>query len=488
MYVKRKAVAKGVIWSLLDTFGNFGVKFFFALAITRILSPRDYGLIAYMGMFLGIASWLAEGGFGNALIQKRNATEVDFSTGYIFNVGVSLFFFLLYFFSAPFVSEYFNEPELKNIMRVSSVNLVINSLCYVHLIKLMKDIQFKQQAVLNFSAAVISGTIGLVMAFLGYGYWALVFQTILGSVIIMTGLWYIVKWKPSLQFNRQSFREQFKFGSKVFLQGLLESVFREINSLVIGKSYQTAALGTYSRGQRFYELFIVQTGSAFNKVLYPAMARETDEKNIHKNMYGRIYSLLFFIMAPLSLFLFLFSDALVRVILTDKWVDAIPIMRLYFLAGFIIVLVNFNSATILSANQPKLFLKMDLVHKILMGISLLITFSVSIQAIIIGWLIVNYFYFIISEWIMYKLTYGERSKYAEMLNVLVCLIPSALCFLMTDYLITDPLLLLMVNIVLQPVIYFVTMKVLGFGIYSEFAGILKPMLPKRMHFILQNRN
>lgn len=484
MYVKSKAVAKGVIWSLLDTFGNFGLKFFFALAITRILSPRDYGLIAYMGMFLGIASWLAEGGFGNALIQKKNANDTDFSTGYIFNVGVSLFFFLLYFFSAPFISDYFNEPELKNIMRVSSVNLVINSLCYVHFIKLMKDIQFKQQAILHFSAALISGTVGLIMAFLGYGYWALVCQTIFGSIIIMAGLWYIVKWKPSWQFNWQSFREQFRFGSKVFLQGLFESVFREINSLVIGKSYQTAALGTFSRGQRFYELFIVQTGSAFNKVLYPAMARETDERTIHKNMYGRIYSLLFFIMAPLSLFLLLFSDALVRVILTEKWIGAIPFMRLYFIAGFIVVLINFNSATILSANRPNLFLKMDLIHKILMGISLLITFSISIEAIIIGWLAVNYFYFIISEWCMYKLTYHEGNKYMEMANVLVCLIPAVLCYLVTSFLIPDPLLLLLVNIIVQPVVYFITMKQLGFRVYWEFAGILKPMLPRRLQFIL----
>jgi O-antigen/teichoic acid export membrane protein len=214
------------------------------------------------------------------------------------------------------------------------------------------------------------------------------------------------------------------------------------------------------------------------------MAKETDESTIHKNMYARIYSLLFFIMAPLSLFLFLFSDALVRVILTEKWVGAIPIMKLYFLAGFVVVLVSFNSSAILSANHPKLYLKMDLIHKILMGVSLLITFSISIQAIIIGWLIVNYFYFIISERIMYQLKYYEKGKYLKMLNILVCLVPAVLCYLVTNYLITVPLLLLMINIILQPVIYFVSMKISGFRIYGEFTGILKPMLPKRIQFIL----
>lgn len=473
---------KGVIWSLLDTFANFALKFFFALAITRILAPRDYGLIAYMGMFMGIASWLAEGGFGNALIQKKKADDIDYSTAFIFNVAISLFFFFLYFFSAPFISTYFGEPELKNIMRVTSVNLVFNSLCYIHLIKLIKHIQFKQQALLNFSVSVISGTVGLIMALHDYGYWALVYQTIIGSVLKMVGLWIIVRWKPVLKFSRYSFAEQFRFGSKVFMQGLFESIFREINSLVIGKSYQTAALGNYSRGQKFYELFIVQTATAFNKVLYPAMAKETEEEKNHKTMYARIYNLLFFIMAPLCLFLLLCSDSIVRVVLTEKWVGAIPIMQLYFTAGFVIVLVNFNSTTVLSANHPGLFLKMDIVHKILMVISLIVTFTIGIQAIIIGWLIANYLYFFISEWVMYQLSYYEKDKYVKILQVVLCLIPGVLCYLVTNYFITTPLLLLVANVIIQPVLYFTSMKISGFRIFREFTGIVSPMLPKRLQF------
>jgi O-antigen/teichoic acid export membrane protein len=287
-----------------------------------------------------------------------------------------------------------------------------------------------------------------------------------------------------LKFSVASFREQFRFGSKVFLQGLLESIFREINSLVVGKSYHTTALGNYSRGQKFYELFIIQTGTAFNKVLYPTMAGKTDESTIHKSMYTRTYSLLFFVMAPLCLFLYLLSDPIVRVLLTDKWLGAIPVMKLYFTAGAVVVLMNFNATTILSANQPKLFLKMDVVHKILMGIALVATFKISIEAIILGWLIVNFLYYIVSERIMYQLTYYSKDKYIKMLHVLVCLVPCVLLYLAVNYMSDDHFAELIINIVAQPLIYLFSMKVCGFPVYSEFTGIVKPMLPKRLQFIL----
>ena len=479
-----KTVFKGVVWSLLNTFGKFALKFFFALAITRILTPRDYGLVAYMGLFLGVASWLSEGGFGTALIQKKEAIDIDFSTAFYFNFSVSTFFFLLYFFLAPWVAGFFNEPELTMIMRVTSLNIVFNSLCYIHHIKLIKSIDFKKQAVINFSGSVIAGTVGLSMALLDYGYWALIIQTLTGGILHMFGLWYAVKWKPLLQFSVFSFREQFKFGSRVFVQGLFESIFREIHSTVIGKTYRTTALGNYSRGQKFYELFIVETGLAINQVLYPTMVQKTDEKDKHKKAYATSYNILFFIAAPLSLFLFLLAEPIALVLLTDKWIGAVPFMKLYFLAGFIYMLIYFNSITVLSANRAGLYLKMDVIRNVLMLVALAITFKYSIQAIIVGWLVVNYIFYFVYERKMYHLNYYEPGKYYRMSEVLVCLLPLFLFYLASAYLIAVPLILLLVNALAQPLLYLLTMRYSGFRVYSEFSNTLKPLLPKRIRFIL----
>lgn len=479
-----KTVFKGVVWSLLNTFGKFAIKFFFALAITRILTPRDYGLVAYMGLFLGVASWLSEGGFGTALIQKKDAGDIDFSTAFYFNFSVSSFFFLLYFFSAPLVADFFNEPELVMIMRVTSLNIVINSLAYIHHIKLIKSIDFKKQAVINFASSVIAGIIGLSMAFMGYGYWALIIQTLTGAILHMLGMWYVVKWKPLLKFSFFSFWEQFRFGSKVFVQGLFESIFREIHSTVIGKTYKTTALGNYSRGQKFYDLFIVETGLAINQVLYPTMVKKTEEQDKHRKAYATTYNILFFMAAPLSVFLFLLAEPIAVVLLTDKWIGAVPFMKLYFIAGFIYMLVYFNSITVLSANKAGLYLRMDIIRNILMTIALMLTFKYSIEAIIIGWLVVYYVFYFIYEVKMYSLQYYEQGKYNKMLQVLICIVPLILVYIITAYFISNHLHLLIANVLAQPLIYLFVMRYSGFRVYKEFSNTIKPLLPARIRFIL----
>ena len=484
MSTLKKTVFRGVVWNLLDKFGKFALKFFFALAITRILSPTDYGLVAYMGLFLGVAAWLSEGGFGTALIQKKDASDIDFSTAFYFNFSVSVFFFILYFFSAPIVADFFNEPELKAIMRVSSLTIVVGSLCYIHQIKLIKSIDFKRQAVINFSSSMIAGVVGLSMATLDYGYWSLVFQTLTGSVLNMLGIRHAVKWKPMLKFSFFSFREQFKLGSKVFIQGLFASVFREIHSTVIGKTYKTASLGNYSRGQKFYDLFIVETGIAINQVLFPTMVEKTGDNDKHIKAYTITYNMLFFIAAPLSLLLFSVAEPMAHVLLTDKWMGAVPVMELYFIAGFVYMLVHFNSITILSLRRSGLYLRMDVIRNVLMVFALMATFKHSIQAIIIGWLVVHYIFYFVYEIKMYQLKYYDQAKYSKMIQVLVCLLPSVLFYQASAYLILSPLFLLIVNVIVQPILYLLTMRFSRFSVYSEFASTLKPLLPKRISFIL----
>lgn len=482
----RKHILKGIIWSLLDTVFRYVMKFFFALAITRILDPRDYGLVAYTGIFMGVAAWLSEGGFGTSLIQKKDANDVDYSTAFIFNFSITAFFFVLYFFSSPALADYFGESELIAIMRFSSINLVLNSLCYIHYIKLVKEIDFKQQTLVNFSTTLISGVIGLSMAVLGYGYWALIFQTLTGTLLRMLGLWYIVRWTPKIMFNFGSFKQQFKFGRNVFIQGLFESIFREIHSAVIGKNYHTTALGNYSRGQKFYDLFIVESGIAINKVLYPAMVRKSQENDhrVNKTIYANTYSSLFLIVAPLSLFLFHMSGPIAHVLLTDKWMQAVPFMKLYFLAGFIYLLVYFNSITLLSANKPFLYLKMDTMKNGLMALALFLTFDKGINMIIIGWLIAYYLFYFIYEFKMANLGYFQKEKYLKLAQVLVCLIPQYLVFLITRSFINDQFDLLIMNAALQPSVYLLTLRILGLRVYKEFSSTIRPIIPKQLRSLI----
>ena len=468
----------------MDTYAGFVLKFLFAVAITRILTPRDYGIVAYTGLFMAIAIWLSEGGFGAALIQKQDVDQVDYSTAWFFNLGVSLLFFILYFASARFVADYFHEPALKWVLRVASVNLLLNAVCYVHTFKLIKAINFRPQALINFSSSLLSGMLGLFLALSGLGYWSLVIMTLSGSLFRLTGYSLATRWRPSLVFSVRSFREQFRFASRVFAQGLLESIFREVYSLVIGKMYNTASLGLYSRGYKFYDLFINKTGTALNKVLYPTMALRSPEKYRHQRSYFRFYDLLFYLTAPLSLLLILMAQPIVIGLLTRKWLGAVPYMKLYLVAGFIFNLIYFNTSTLLSLNRPKQFLKLDITQKALFVLALITTYRWGIPAIIAGWLIVYYIYYFIYEWNMFKLGLAGRAKYLNMLKSLLSLLPCVLVFLGIKLVFHETRAAFLLQAIVFPITYLAISRIFGVPAYKDLAGILRPSLPHKMKWIL----
>lgn len=479
-----KKISNVIIWSLLDTYAGFGLKFIFAIAIMRILTPRDYGIVAYMGLFLGIATWLSEGGFGTALIQKKNANDIDYSTAYFFNIGISMFFFILYFLIAPIVADYFNEKALTSVMRVTSLNLLLNSFCYIHLIRLSKALNFKSQALINFSSAVISGALGLTLALSGFKYWALIFQTLCGSLLRMIGLLFTEKWKPILIFNINSFKEQFRFGSKVFFSGLLDSIFNEIYSLIIGKTYKTQQLGLYSRGQKFFDIFIVQTGIAINKVLYPFLSSKKENLEINNVNYYKIYNLAFMIMAPLSLSLFFLSEPIIKVLLTEKWLGSLIYMKMYFIAGFVFMQIYFNSTTLLSINRPGLYLRMNLLLKSMLFIALMVTFNISIKAIVIGWLIIVYIHYFVYELIISKFGFSNANKYKMLLQVIPGLLVIALIHILVKSMISRDLILLIVEVIIFPISYFLYFKISRTEIYYVFVEIIGSQFPEKIRKFL----
>ena len=471
-------------WSLLDTYAGFVLKFVFTVMITRKLTPHDFGIVAYMGLFLGIATWLSEGGFGSALIQNQNTDQTDYSTAWIFNMGVALLFFILYFIISGFVADFFNEPALKWIMRITSINLLFNSICYIHTIKLIKAINFHSQAIVNFISSFFSGSLGLLLAYIGWGYWALILMTLSGSMFRAIGYLIVTKWYPSLVFSINSFREQFRFGSNVFIQGLLESIFKEMYSLVIGKTYNTNNLGLYSRGYKFYELFMINTGIAFNKVLYPTMSIKSTDRVYHKESYFRYYDLLFFISAPISLFLILLSKPIIIYIFTKKWLGAVIYMRLYCIAGFIFILIYFNSSTLLSMNKPRLYLKMDIIQKMLFLCALIITFKISIPAIIIGWLLAYYIYYIFYEYVMYKYGFANKMKYLNMLKVLFSLIPSIIVFILLRNIFYEMSVIFVLQTVSIPFVYIIFNRIFKLSAYQDFACIVRPSIPRSLRWIV----
>ena len=245
--LKQKTIS-GVLWSCVERFSVQGIQF---VIMVIILLPSDYGMIGMLAIFIAIAQTLIDSGFSNALIQKKDRSEIDYSTVFYFNIAVGIVLYFILFFSSPLIARFYNTPELTGLTRVLALNLFINSLAVVQRAILSIKIDFKTQAKASFSAAIISGIVGIVMAYTGFGVWSLAVQTVLNAFVNTVLLWIFSKWIPLKVFSFESFKKLFAFGSKLLASGLLDTIYRNIYTIVIGKKFASTDLGYFTRADQF---------------------------------------------------------------------------------------------------------------------------------------------------------------------------------------------------------------------------------------------
>ena len=245
--LKQKTIS-GVLWSCVERFSVQGIQF---VIMHIILLPSDYGMIGMLAIFIAIAQTLIDSGFSNALIQKKDRSEIDYSTVFYFNIVVGIILYFILFFSSPLIARFYNTPELTGLTRVLALNLFINSLAVVQRAILSIKIDFKTQAKASFSAAIISGIVGIVMAYTGFGVWSLAVQTVLNAFVNTVLLWIFSKWIPLKVFSFESFKKLFAFGSKLLASGLLDTIYRNIYTIVIGKKFASTDLGYFTRADQF---------------------------------------------------------------------------------------------------------------------------------------------------------------------------------------------------------------------------------------------
>ena len=259
---------KGVGWSAIDNVSGYAVSFIVGIILARLLSPEDYGLLGLIAIFTAICNCFINAGFGSALIRKKNASEDDFNTVFIFNLVMSIVLYAIMFMCAPLIADFFERQELVALTRVSSLGMIIGSLAMVQRIRLTKRIDFKTQTKITISSAIVRGAVGVSTAFIGWGVWALVAQELAGGVTSTVLLWYVNRWIPSLRFSKRSFNELFGYGSKLLASGLIDTVWKEIYQVVIGKFYAPATLGQYTRATMFSGLLSNNLTSVVQRVSF----------------------------------------------------------------------------------------------------------------------------------------------------------------------------------------------------------------------------
>ena len=362
---------KGLAWSMIERFANQGVQFLFGIILARLLSPDDYGIIAMPLVFLAIAQCFIDSGFSGALIRKPDLTEDDLSTAFYFNIGVGVICYLILFFTSPLIADFYNTPILAELLKVTALATLFNPLCAVQQAILTKKIDFKTQAIVSLAGALVSGIVGLLMAYNGFGVWALVFQQVGGYIIRTMLLWMLCKWKPKRKWSRDSFRYLWGFGSKMLASGLLDTIYSNIYPIVIGKYFSANDLGYYTRAQQFSNLPSSNVTGVLQRVTFPVLSSIQNEDERLARDYRMILKLSAFLIFPLMMMLSAVADPLVRVLLTDKWEGCIILLQIlcFSLMWYPIHAINLNLLTV--KGRSDLFFRLEVIKKI-MGVSIMV--------------------------------------------------------------------------------------------------------------------
>jgi teichuronic acid exporter len=413
--LKQKTVS-GLIWSFIDQFANLGLTFVVGIILARLLSPREFGLIGMITVFIAVSESFIDSGFSSALIRKKNCTQTDYSTVFFFNLFVGIVLFVVLFFTAPAIGNFFNEPELEPIVQVLGIVLIIDSLTLIQRTILIKRIDFKLQARISVIASVSSGIIAITMAFYGFGIWSLVALRLSKQVFNSIFLWMWNRWKPIMVFSKQSFKELFAFGSNIMLNGLLDTLFQNINSLVIGKFYSAQDLGFYTRSVLFRDMLSKNLNNIIGRVTYPVLSEMQDEKTRLKTNYQKIIRSTMFITFMLMLGLVAIAEPLIITLIGEKWRQSIIYLQLLCLAGMLYPLQALNLNMLQVQGRSDLFLKLGIIRKFFTLPGIIIAIFIGIEAMI-GWAIFNTFinYYLNSYYSGKMLNYPMKEQVTDIL-------------------------------------------------------------------------
>ena len=356
---------KGTAWSAIDNVTQYIVTFVVSIVLARILSPDDYGLLGIIGIFTAVCNAIINSGFTTAIMRKKDPTDDDYNTAFIINMALSLLLYIIVFICSPFIAHFFSREELVALTRVASLAMIIGALALVQQTRLTKRIDFKTQTKITFYSSIISGAIGVAMAFLGFGVWALVAQGLIAQLIRTVLLWYFNHWTPSLRFSKQSAHYLFGFGWKLMISNILDSLWTQLYQVIVGKYYSPATLGQYTRAKHFSQLFSSNLTSVIQRVTFPVLSNIQDDKERMVNGYRKIIKTTMFMTFTLMFALGAVSEPLLYCLIGEKWHEAATFLPLICFVGASYPLHALNLSMISLQGRSDLFLALEIAKKVI---------------------------------------------------------------------------------------------------------------------------
>lgn len=394
---------KAVVWSGIEKVGTYVVNFGIQIILARLLCPEDYAIVAMLAIFFSISQAFIDSGFATTLIQKQDCTQTDYSSVFFFNILVGTIVYLLFFFGAPWIEKFYNYPNLAIVTRVYSLNLLIHSFSMVHRVILTKELRFKNIAVVTFATSIISAIPAIIMAYFGFGYWALVTQSLISAVVTSALIMYQSHWKPSFVISKDSLFKLAPFGLRMLVVYLFHAVYNNIYSLLIGKKFPAQDLGYYDRGKSLSSMGPVGFSDFYTRALYPIQAKMQNDASALESSYNKSFSIMCLAMIPISAFMFFFSEEVVFTLFGEKWMNSCFILRILCLGYMLYPLQALNMNMLKVKGRGDYMLKSEVIKKTMGILCVLVMIQFNLKLVAIGWTCCTCAEFLISVFFYYKL-------------------------------------------------------------------------------------
>lgn len=476
--LKNKTV-KGMGWSALENVTRLSVTFVVSIILARLLSPEEYGLIGILTIFIAIFNAIVDSGFTNALIRKQDATDIDYSTVFYTNLVLSVVLATVLFFCAKPISVFFERPELVSLTQVMSSVVIINALSLVQRVRTTKAIDFKTQTKITFISSIGSGVIGIAMAYMRYGVWALVGQQISNQLLTTLFFWFYNKWMPKLVFSWASFKEMWAFGSKLLASGLIDTAWKEVYQVVIGKCYSSATLGLFTRAKQFSDLCSANLTAVVQRVSYPVLSHIQDDRDRLKRAYQRVIRTTMLPTFILMLGMAACAEPMIYVMIGEQWLECVPMLQIICTYAMLYPLHSINLNMLQVQGRSDLFLKLEIIKKIIGIGPILLGIFFNIYWMLAGTLIISLIsYYLNAYYSGPFLNYGIKEQVKDILPSFGVAVAMAVPVYAMSFIPLSPFILLPLQIVAGAVITLAICEVTKLPEYMELKGIVSPLIKK----------
>ena len=478
--MKKESIFTNFLWRFLERCGAQGVTFIVSVVLARILDTEVYGTIAIVTVFISIMQVFVDSGMGNALIQKKEADDLDFSSVFFFNITVCIILYIVLFFASPFISDFYKSPELNAIIRVLGLILIISGIKNVQQAYVTRNMLFKRFFFSTLGGTVGAAVVGIVMAYMGYGVWALVAQMLFNATIDTTILWITVKWRPKFQFSFERLKGLLSFGWKLLVSALIDTIYTDLRQLVIGKIYTKSDLAQYNQGDKFPKLIVTNINTSIDSVLLPTMSKAQDDKELVKKMTRRAITVSTYIMMPFMVGLAVCAEPLVSLILKEKWLFCVPYLRIFCFTYAFYPIHTANLNAIKAMGRSDLFLKLEIAKKIVGMIALFATMWISVMAMAYSLLVTSVISQLINSGPNRKLidySYVEQLK--DMFpQICISLVMGAVVYFI-PYIGLNNLVTLIIQVIVGAAVYIVLSKLFKIESFEYIWGTIKEFMKKR---------